>query len=203
MTWTTHPTVSFGDMWSATQQNTYIKANLDHVAETRFLPLSILEAAVPDTVAAAARDYLTSSGAAPKPLWPVLRFDGATDEGRVWAFKIPRDFGGSPVIVANAHMSAATTDDDVVFYARVACIGSTDSNIEAKVFAAANTATVASPTAADEGFTVSVPIATADGMSAGDFCILLLARDADNGADTATGDVIVSSVELQYSLVST
>lgn len=203
MPWNTHPTVVFGDHWSATQQNTYVKGNLDHIADTRYLPLSILEAAVPDTVVAAARDYLTSSGATPKPLWPVLRFDSATDEGRLWSFKIPPDFGGSPVVALTAHMDAATTDDDVVFYVRVACIGSTDSNVEAKVFDSENTLTVDVPSSADEMFTISIPVNTADNMSAGDYCVLLLARDANNAADTAGCDVIVDCVEFQYSMETT
>lgn len=203
MTWNKHPTVNFGDLWSASQQNTYVKGNLDHVASTRFIPLSILEAAVPSGMTGAARDYLTSSSTDTfVPAWPVLRYDASTDEGRMWTFKIPPDYGGTLELKATAHMDSASTDDDVYFVVYCAVQNVDDTGIEAQSFGVPVFIVVPVPDVADKLFEIHViDIATIyTEIAAGSVVTLLLVREGSNVLDTAESDVIISSVEMIYSM---
>jgi hypothetical protein len=45
---------------------------------------------------------------------------------------------------------------------------------------------------------ISLALSNADSMAAGDYCALKFRRDADNGSDTATGDLKVWAAEMRY-----
>ena len=203
MTWNKHPTINFGDLWSATQQNTYVKGNLDHIANTRFIPLSILEAAEPSGITSAARDYLTSSSTDTLvPSWPVLRFDALTDEGRMWTFKIPPDYGGTMEVKLTAHMDSASTDDYVRFGVYCAVQNIDDTGVEAKSFGTLILNVVPVPAAADKLFEIHI-IDVANVYTeivAGSVITMLLVREGTSVVDTAGSDAIISSVEIVYTM---
>jgi hypothetical protein len=169
---------------------------------TGTIPLPIGAATLPDGSsgnAAPAIQVVKSSGADPKPFFLQAVFDPSTDEHMMWSFRMPSNYASAPVLKAQYKMVSATSGN-VVIAGRVAAVSDGDAqDVDAKAFAAANTsgATVVPGTAGhmDE---ISLSLTTADSVAAGDFVIVWLSRDADNGSDTAAGDMEVISVSLEY-----
>ena len=198
MAYTAVPTVSTDDEWSAANHNLYIRDNLAQLAMLR-RELELTNSYPPiSDVNPAPLSFPESSGAAPNPAWPILSFDDTTDEGRQWTFIADRRYETAPVLKIHYYMAGANTSDAVVFVAQMACISDGDASATAKVFDSSNTSTTTVPDAAGTEDVASITMTNADSIAAGDRVILLLYRDADNGADTATGDCQVTGVELQY-----
>jgi len=143
-------------------------------------------------------DVVESSGAAPNPSWYRLNLDADGDEGRQWNFILHRQYESDPVLKVHYYMAGANTTDDIILACRIAAISDGDASVTAKVFDAANSATVTVPDDAGTEDVASITITNDDSMAAGDRVMLLLYRDADAGGDTAAGDCIVTGVELQF-----
>ncbi len=135
---------------------------------------------------------------APAPYYLGLAFDASTREQVAWSFRMPIDYASTPA--AKIQFYAAATSGAVVFECRLAAITPGDSQIVAdKVFASANTSSAATvPGTAGYLAEVSLPLSNADSLAAGDWMVLYLARDAAHASDTATGDVTVIGVSLEY-----
>lgn len=150
-------------------------------------------------VQAAALDLVESSGAGTaKPVMYRLLFDKTTDEGRMWIFRIPRNYGSTPVLTGSYHTTGANTSKKINVNCQVACISDGDASRTAKVFAATNALDVNVPDAAGTEDIFSLTIANADSMAAGDWCCLLLWNDASGG--TIGQDWALTSLSLTYSL---
>jgi hypothetical protein len=149
-------------------------------------------------VNAAALQLIESSGAGTaKPVIYELLFDAATDEGRMWTFRCPNVPAAAPILKFSFRMVSATSGN-VVFAAQIAAISDADTSVSAKVFASANSATVAVPGAANTQKEATITLTNADSIAKADWVCLILFRDADNGSDTATGDCAVNALEFTY-----
>ena len=169
ISYTSHPTVVTGQIWSATDQNTYVKGNLqslwvyttkgdlavaldnDDLArlavggngkiitadsgqstgllyKVPFFELKVEESFPPlSGVNGAALELVESSGAGTeKPAWYQLRYDPATDEGRMWNYRVPADF---TTLFFSYYMASANTDKDVVMGAKVAAISDGNTSV--------------------------------------------------------------------------
>ena len=201
MTFVTQSDVSYGDTWSDAQHNIMLN-NFKHINTAFHVPLfpnSSGQAAV-SGLTAAAYSIVQSSGAGTiKPEYPILSFDAAAIEGRIWTGLIGRGYG-STLTVSGAFYMASATSGNVVLTAQIACISDTDTLVSAKVFAAANSSTVAVPGAALTEKVFSITMTNADSIAAADRFMLAFYRDGASGSDGATGDLQLTRLSLFFSL---
>lgn len=147
------------------------------------------------------RGTTKSSGTPPATYMPKLNFDAATFEWTTWNFLVPSNYGGSPVLVVNFTMASATSGN-VILVARVAATTPADStDMDAKVFAAANTSS-ATAVRSTAGYQtqVSITLTNDDSMAAGDTASIFFGRDGASGSDTATGDLELLVARLDYTI---
>lgn len=141
-----------------------------------------------------------SSAAAPTPYFRHALFDASNREQLMWSFRMPVDYASAPVMKVQFKMASAVTGN-VVIEGRLAATTPGDStDVDTKAFAAANTSTATAVPATTAGKIgeISLSLANADSLAAGDFVTVYFARDAANGSDTATGDMEVVAVALTY-----
>ncbi|TYB50229.1 hypothetical protein FXF51_56735 [Nonomuraea sp. PA05] len=141
-----------------------------------------------------------SSASAPSPYFKHALFDAATKEQLMWSFRMPEDYASTPVLKVQFKMASAVTGN-VVIEGRLAATTPGDAtDQDAKAFAAANTssATAVPATTAGKIGEISLALANADSLAAGDFVVVYFARDAANASDSAAGDMEVVSVALTY-----
>lgn len=160
-------------------------------------------AIIPDGSATNAAPQLArvkSSASAPAPYYLQLLFDASTEEWCCWAFRMPADFASALACKVQYKMASATSGD-VIWATQVAAISDGDAtDADTKAFAAtANTVTVTVPGTAGHIDEASITMTSnIDNLTAGDYVVLRLARDADAGGDTATGDAELIAVALTY-----
>jgi hypothetical protein len=139
-----------------------------------------------------------SSGTAPAPYFLELWFDAATEEWAAWSFRMPADYASAPVLKVQYKMASATTGD-VIWAGSIAAVTDGDAtDVDAKVFATANTATVTVPGTAGHLDEATVTMTNADSVAAGDFVVVRIARQGAAGGDTATGDAEFVGAALTY-----
>ncbi len=150
-------------------------------------------------ISGAALELVESSGAGTlKPVMYQARFDAAAKEGRMWVFRMPRNYSGSPVLKLAYRMASANSSKAVVLTAALAAVSDGDASMNAKVFASENTATVSVPDTANTQDEASITLTNADSLAAGDWVCLVVCRDGAAGGDSASGDLILTGVEVQY-----
>lgn len=132
---------------------------------------------------------------------PSLAFDAASDEAAFWSF-IATSYGSGNLTVRVFWYADTASSGDVVFEAQIAAItANTDSqDIETDGLATANSATDTHlGTTGQRLHSVDITVSNLDSIAAGDHVVLRLARDANNGSDTMTGDALVVKVVVTYS----
>lgn len=164
--------------------------------------LPIAAATPPDGTAsnaAPAIQRVKTSAAAPTPYFLQLACDAATKEQVCWSLRMPADYASAPVLWVQYKMASATSGN-VVIEGRIAAVSDGDTvDVDAKGFAAANTsAATAVPGTAGYLDEISLSLAVADSVAAGDFVIIYLARDAAHASDTAAGDMEIIAAALLY-----
>lgn len=111
---------------------------------------------------------------------------------------MPADYASAPVLKVQYKMASATTGD-VIWAGSIAAVTDGDStDVDAKVFATANTATVTVPGTAGYLDEASITMTNADSVAAGDFVVVRIARQGAAGGDTATGDAEFIGAALTY-----
>lgn len=141
-----------------------------------------------------------SSAAAPSPFWLQAAFDASTAERVMWAFRMPADYFDTPELKVQFKMASATSGD-VMFGGRVAAYTPTSDtdDADATAFGTVNTVTVTVPgTTAGRIAEASISLTNNDSLSANDWAVIYLSREAANGSDTASGDCEVVAVSLEY-----
>ncbi len=139
-----------------------------------------------------------SSGTAPGIYALQLLFDAAADEWCMWQFRMPDDYASAPVAVVQSKLASATSGA-VVWDVRIAAVTTGDStDVDAKVFGSANTATQTVPGTAGYLVDTTVTLTNADSLAAGDFVVVRLARNGSSGSDTATGDAECLGLGITY-----
>ena len=147
--------------------------------------------------AAPAIQRVKSSASAPSATFLQAAFDATTSEMCYWAFRMPQDYASAPVLKVQYKMASATSGTFGILV-RLAAVSDGDStDVDAKAMGTVNTITaVTVPGTAGYLDEISGALSNADSLAAGDFAILMLARDTAN--DTATGDAEVIAVALDY-----
>jgi hypothetical protein len=115
-----------------------------------------------------------------------------------WSFRMPPDYASAPSAVLQWKATSATSGG-VVWDVRVGAVTPGDAtDVDAKGFASANTATGTAPATAGYLVETSVTLTNADSLAAGDFVVVRVARAAADASDTATGDAELAMVALLY-----
>lgn len=133
----------------------------------------------------------------PKATALKLLFDATTDEHWTFSIQTPGDYASGGTLRGHVKFTSATTGNAIMKGGQVSTTdGSTDD--DAVVFAAANvSASIAAP--ATQGQTVQFTISlTTTNMGAEKLMRLFIGRDPDNASDTATGDVELMDLMLEY-----
>ncbi len=131
---------------------------------------------------------------------PVLDFDATTDESAMWLDILPVRYAGGGITVEIVFAATSATSGDVVWCAQIERIGSERQDLDADGFASAKTVTVT--TSGTSGYTKKASLSFANGaemdsVAAGEAFRVKIYRDADNTADTATGDAELVAVHMK------
>lgn len=127
-----------------------------------------------------------------------LLFDASTDQSATWQFVMPQDYG-SALKIRLVYSLASATSGNVIWNVSVMAVTPGDSaDINTESYDTTNASTEAVPGTAGYLDTASITLSNADSAAAGDFVKIKIARDADNGSDTASGDVELVGILLEW-----
>ena len=162
----------------------------------------------PSTAGARRSIILTSSGAIPPTTggtektqvdgtnhsYYVLDFDAASDEASYWQWAMPDSYNDGTINITYYWIAAATTGNVVwCFQARGASTGEAiDAALSTAVCETAAAPGVANTLAATTESTA------ASNFTKGEYITFKVFRDADNAADTMTGDARLVKVKIEY-----
>lgn len=128
---------------------------------------------------------------------PKILFDDTTSEGVYWQFRMPSDYSSAPVLKLVYTMASATSGT-MEFEASLWATSDNESAVTAS-YDTINTGTETVPGTAGLTSDLSITLANADTLAAGDLVRIKLFRDADDGTnDTATGDLELWAASLEY-----
>jgi hypothetical protein len=144
-----------------------------------------------DDTAPAGRDSFNSK--------PRLLFDDTTDEFHHYTFRMPENYSSGLTLKAQYSMASATSGN-VIIAAQVMALSDGDSAaVDSDSYDTANTSSAtAVPGTAGYIDEISLTLTNADSVAAGDWVAIKVYRDADNASDTATGDLEMIALSLEY-----
>jgi hypothetical protein len=130
---------------------------------------------------------------------PYIAFDAATDENCYWTFPMPQGVSGTLTLYLQYRMASATSGNVIMAAAVEAVTDGDATDLDAgSSFDTVNTSSAeAVPGTAGYKGEMSITLTNADSYAAGDYVRIKLSRDADNGSDTATGDLHLLIAELR------
>lgn len=151
----------------------------------------------------AALSYEISGGTqatnSPKVTQMKLLFDATTDEHWLFSLLLPGDYASGGTLRGEFKMTSATTGNIQMKASQVTTAdAASDTN---KIFeTVTTTGAVAVPGTAGiiKEFTITL---TTTGMAANEKCVLFIGRDPDDANDTATGDLELIALNLEYTTV--
>ena len=169
---------------------------------TGYIPLDLGAALLPDNStnnAPCGMVVAKSSAAAPTPIFTQLLFDAGTQEWAYFSFQMPGDYASAPVLELIFKMASATSGN-VIFASIIAAqTGGDSADVDAIAGDTVNTSSgVAVAGTAGYPTRTTLALTNADSLAANDFIVLGVSRDADNGSDTATGDLELIAASLSY-----
>lgn len=130
---------------------------------------------------------------------PRVLFDDTTDEIIHWTFRMDANYSSSPVLKVQYSMVSATTGN-IIISCEVMAVSVGDAvAVDTDSYDTINvsSATAVPGTAGYPG-EVSLSLTNNDSLAAGDWVALKIRRDADNASDTATGDLELIAISLEY-----
>lgn len=130
---------------------------------------------------------------------PVLDFDAAADESAVFTGVLPRHYAGGGITIKLIWAASSATTGDVVWNTAIERLD-TGTDMDADSFATANAATAT--TSGTSGANTYTDVAHTSGaqmdsLAAGEAFRLKVTRNADDAADTMTGDAELVAVEIR------
>jgi len=154
-----------------------------------------LGAAKADVTAPAQGEVLNNTGVT-MMRW---NFDATADEFIHFQFVMPGDYASAPVVRAKFAMASATSGDIIVQAALMAVTPGDSAAIDTGSLDTVN-ASSAVTVGGTAGYMkdVTITMTNADSVAAGDWCDLKFGRDPDNAGDTATGDLELYGLTLEY-----
>ncbi len=121
--------------------------------------------------------------------WRALA-DADADESLTFEFQLPADYASTPAIIIPYSMVSATTGAIVATVQVMALPGDgTGAAVDTDSYDTANTVTDNVPGTASLLETATVTLTNVDSWAAGYYVRILVARDANAGGDSATGDM--------------
>lgn len=128
---------------------------------------------------------------------PTLDYDAAAEETAYFTSVLPANYAGGGITVLIRWAAASATSGDCIWLTAIERILVGTLDIDADSFASANTVTTTAN--GTSGVTVESSIAHTSGaqmdsLAAGETFRLSVARNADDGSDTMTGDAQIVSV---------
>lgn len=135
----------------------------------------------------------------PKATQTIAKFDAGTDEHLEWTRVVPTGFGAGASTLYVLWKATSATSGDVVWKAAFAAAVNSDTDDDAMVFNTVATSTTTAP--GTQGQVVETQIALDDtNMQENRKVTVFLGRDADNAADTMTGDAELLAVMLKHGM---
>jgi hypothetical protein len=131
---------------------------------------------------------------------PVLDFDDSVDESALWLDVMPVRYAGGGITVEIEFAATSATSGDVVWTAALERIGAESQDLDADGFASAKTVTATVSSTCGKTKMASIAFtdgAEMDSVAAGNTFRLQITRDANNAADTATGDAELVAVHVK------
>lgn len=125
-------------------------------------------------------------------------FDATQEEKHSWQFCMPANYSSGPALVLTWAMASATAGN-VVLTGRVKAVTPNTENIDTATYAADNDMTVAVPGTGGYTKRTSISLTNNDSVAADDFVQVEFARKGNSGSDTASGDLELLAVKLEYS----
>jgi hypothetical protein len=142
-----------------------------------------------------------SSATAPPPYRFQLAFDAANIEFTNFPFVMPTDYAGGTLTCKFQFKMFSATTGNIIAIARLAAITPGDTtDADAKAYDAENASSAIAVPATTAGKIAegSFTITNKDSVAAGDDCVLMFGRKGSDASDTASGDMEVTSVRLEY-----
>jgi hypothetical protein len=154
-----------------------------------YLPLNVASAKLPTSNPARIDNGETNTR---------LLFDAATDQSATWQMVVPQDYG-TTLKIRLVYSLASATSGDVVWNVSVMAVTPGDAaDVNTESFDTVNAATETVPATAGYLDTAAITLSNADSAAAGDYLKVKISRDADNGSDTAAGDVELVGIILEW-----
>lgn len=212
--WTTIKTQSpFTEIYSSDwntyvrDNGTYLKDTLDALSDTvatlttdpKSVVLTALDASpIISDIQTAGIEFTESSGT-DNPSIPGIFCDDTTDEGVEFHFRLPGTPSGTPTIKIEYYMAEANSSKKVKFGAQASALSDGDAGATAKALATQDTVSLSCPDTAGTVDEATITLTNSDSMTKGDFVVLRIQRiPSDTTNDTATGDVVILSISLEY-----
>jgi hypothetical protein len=131
--------------------------------------------------------------------WALLA-DTTTHEYAGWQFRVPNTYGSNPVAKIQYSMASATSGK-VDIEVDVMCVTDGDSaEINTASFDTVNEITGGTTVPGTAGYLdeISLSLTNNDSLTAGDMCFFRLGRDTDDADDTATGDMEIRTLQMEF-----
>lgn len=129
-----------------------------------------------------------------------LAYDAAADEAGFWAFRAINYASGNVTVDLEWYADTASSGDVVWAVQLAAITPNTDTqDVETKALATANTVTDTHlGTTGQRLHRATVTVSNLDSLTADDDLWIRISRDADNAADTMTGDAVLVGATVSY-----
>jgi len=128
-----------------------------------------------------------------------LLFDDSTDEITHITFRMPENYASAPVLKAQYSMASATSGNVIIACQVMAVTDGDSAAVDTDSYDTVNTSSAtAVPGTAGYIDEISLTLTNADSLAAGDWIALKFSRDANNASDTATGDLELIALSLEY-----
>lgn len=128
-----------------------------------------------------------------------LLFDATTDEIIHKTFRMPQNYASGLILKAQYSMVSATSGNVAISCEVMAVSDGDAAAVDSDSYDTINTgAATAVPATAGYMDEISLTLTNADSAAAGDWIALKIRRDADHANDTATGDLELIAISIEY-----
>jgi len=128
-------------------------------------------------------------------VFPMLLCDASTDESATWISAAkPLVYGSSLTAYVFYTMASATSGNVVLDFSVMAVSDGDAADVDTESFASVNSVTKAVPGTAGHLDVAVIPITNHDSLTLDDLAAWKINRDANNGSDTATGDIEIRMI---------
>lgn len=124
-------------------------------------------------------------------------FNDSLEKKHSWQFCMPSNYVSYPVLIVTWAMASATSNN-VVLTGRVKAVTPNTEDIDAAAYDSDNDMTVAVPGTGGYTKNTSIVLVNNDSLAADDFVQIEFARKGNNASDTASGDLELMAVKLEY-----